>query len=83
MKFRKKPIEVEAVQFDGSMSSVQEISRMAGKRKIIMDIAHQWLVIKTLEGPMKAMKDDWIIKGVKGEVYPCNPEIFELTYEPI
>ena len=39
--------------------------------------------IKTLEGTMKANKGDWIIKGVKGELYPCKPDVFEMTYEKV
>jgi len=39
--------------------------------------------IETLEGKMKANKGDWIIKGVKGELYPCKPDVFEMTYEKV
>ena len=39
--------------------------------------------IETLEGVMKADKGDWIIKGVKGELYPCKPDVFEMTYEKV
>lgn len=41
------------------------------------------LSVQTLEGKMTALKGDWIIKGIKGEFYPCKPEIFEATYEPV
>jgi len=41
------------------------------------------LEIETLEGTMKANKGDWIIKGVKGELYPCKPDVFEMTYEQV
>ena len=44
---------------------------------------YNWLDINTLEGVMKAMPGDWIIKGVKGEFYPCKPDVFEATYEPV
>lgn len=47
--------------------------------QIGMDGAHQ--LIETLEGNMKASPGDWIIKGIKGEIYPCKPDIFEATYE--
>ena len=43
----------------------------------------RWMVIKTLEGDMKAAPGDWIITGVNGEQYPCKPDIFEKTYEPV
>lgn len=81
MKFRKKPVEIEAVQFDGTDESVdwlepQLISGEIGR-------ACNKLYIKTLEGVMEASKDDYIIKGVNGEFYPCKPDIFEKTYERV
>jgi hypothetical protein len=45
-------------------------------------VSRAWINIKTLEGTMRADIGDWIIKGVKGELYPCKPDIFEATYEP-
>ena len=47
------------------------------------DAGHPQLLIHTLEGVMRANFGDWIIRGVKGEFYPCKPEIFEATYEPV
>ncbi len=41
------------------------------------------LIIKTLEGPMKASVGDWIITGIRGEQYPCKPDVFESTYQPV
>jgi hypothetical protein len=43
---------------------------------------NDYILIKTLEGEMKAQPEDWIIKGVQGEFYPCKPNIFEATYNP-
>lgn len=57
MKYRKKPVVIEAYQTDTEV------------------------VIQTLEGTMRANPGDWIITGVKGEKYPCKPDIFEATYE--
>lgn len=77
MKFRKKPIEVEAEQFSTfSSAGYKGLCRKAHDG--IMGEAH----IHTLEGIMTVSHGDWIIKGVNGEFYPCKPDIFEKTYEP-
>lgn len=76
MKFRKKPVVIEAVQFDGSVESWHSLCDWMG-------IAHNGNnSVSTLEGNMNVSKDDWVIRGVKGEFYPCKPDIFEATYEP-
>ena len=86
--FVKKPIKIEAVQWDGSTEShnrIQELN-IDGKRMITSqsDIdGITELIIPTLEGDMKALIGDWIIKGISGEVYPCKPDIFEKTYDPV
>ena len=74
MKFRKKPVVIEAIQWKGD--NIVEIR----DNKIP---AKQTLIIRTLEGDMTAQKGDWIIKGVKGEFYPCKPKIFKMTYEKV
>jgi len=79
-KFRKKPVTIEAVQYTGENS--KEIVTFM-ERLFPYFNADNSLVIPTLEGEMKASKGDWIIKGVKGEFYPCKPDIFEATYESI
>ncbi len=79
MKYRKKPIVIEAVQWRGS-PSWDEIKALAPDR--IARDSHK-LDIMTLEGLMAAAPGDWIIKGVAGEVYPCKPDIFEQTYEAV
>jgi hypothetical protein len=77
MKFRKKPVEIEAVQFTWN---VDEIIRFVGDDCIQeMD----GLYIKTLEGSLHISRNDWVIKGVKGEFYPCKPDIFAATYESV
>lgn len=92
MKFRKKPVVIEAVQFNNiNKDEIQEFVGMELKHEIESDTAYQAgqgapvssLTITTLEGNMKAMPGDWIIKGVAGEFYPCKNEIFEKTYEPV
>lgn len=83
-KYRKKPVVIEAVQWlnkkivcpPGPQWFVE-----AEERKQIQ-LAGDVLYIKTLEGEMRADIGDWIIRGVKGEIYPCKPDIFEATYEP-
>lgn len=83
-KYRKKPVVIEAVQWDGvGLQDPPDWVRMALKLGI-MDRAGDGngLVIETLEGQMKVSPDDWIIRGVKGELYPCKPDIFAATYDP-
>lgn len=83
MKFRKKPVVIEAVLWNGiQVSEVTEWIRDALRNDTIMRFGDK-VVIKTLEGDMIANPGDYIIKGVKGELYPCKPDIFEQTYEPI
>lgn len=79
MKFRKRPVTVEAVQW--TRNTVSDVLLfLAGMSK---GVHGGKLIINTLEGPITAEYGDWIIKGVKGEFYPCKPDIFELTYEPV
>ena len=81
-KFRKKPVVIEAVQFNGK--NFDEIFSFCPKAERFYQIRNQEdnIGIKTLEGYMEASQFDWIIKGVNGEYYPCKPDIFEKTYEP-
>jgi len=84
MKFRKKPVVIEAYQFKYG-PSIDEMYRAWGdefKECSVFDDQVLELFIQTLEGQMRVTFGDWIIKGVKGEFYPCKPDIFEMTYEP-
>lgn len=77
MKYRKKPVVVEAVQWNGN--NHKEVIDFE-ENKIWFDaLGNIW--IATLEGDMVAKKGDYIIKGVQGEYYPCKPDIFAETYE--
>lgn len=76
-KFRKKPVVVEAVQWTGN--NLDEIRAFMGAPKL--SVIAQYLKIRTLEGELDATPGDWIIKGVKGEFYPCKPDVFERTYK--
>jgi hypothetical protein len=75
-RFRKKPVVIEARQWEGSnavdlLDWIKPEARQEG----------QTLVIPTLEGDHEARLGAWIIRGVKGEFYPCDPDIFAATYE--
>lgn len=80
-KYRKKPIIIEAVQYDGSEKSFEEINTFTDYS--IENPEGDTLYIPTLEGNMLISKGDWIIKGVKGEFYPCKPDIFKETYDEV
>lgn len=79
-KFRKKPVVIEAIQWTGS--NYEEIAAFMFGFVSLQREGYS-LVIPTLEGDHRADAGDWIIKGVKGEFYPCKPNIFQLTYDPI
>lgn len=77
-KYRKKPVVIEAVRW--MTDNYAEIEMFMGG-EILSEKDGGTLLIPTLEGDMIANPFDWIIKGVKGEFYPCKPDIFEATYE--
>lgn len=85
MKYRKKPVVVEAVQWTGD--NYDEICNFIGKkvrvRKYTDDEKPVTLIIETLEGDHLASIDDYIIKGVHGEFYPCKSDIFKKTYDKV
>lgn len=87
MKFRKKPVVVEARRVTPKNANeiilwAHDGLRPEANARIFKDIGGG-LSICTLEGYMHASVGDWIIKGVEGEFYPCKPDIFEATYEPV
>jgi len=86
-KFRKKPVVIEAIQWDGTKSGKNRITdafpaihTLAQSGHLERDEMYSW-EIATLEGKHCVSKGDYIIKGVKGEFYPCKPDIFAATYE--
>lgn len=88
MKFRKKPIIIEAIQWNGNnFDEISHFTKEYHGHKLAYEEAEERaystgeLLIRTLEGIMTANTNDWIIKGVNGEFYPCKPDIFEKTYE--
>ena len=86
-RFRKKPVEVEAIKFTGA--NLGDVTTFLGKEPPRRSLAVHgeaplWAVmIETWEGPMRASPGEWIIKGVQGEFYPCKPDIFAETYEAV
>lgn len=82
--FRKKPVVIEARQFSAltDEGGEQLADWCGGKLRGVRLLPQERIIqIQTLEGEVEASFNDWIIKGVKGEFYPCKPDIFELTYE--
>lgn len=94
-KFRKKPVVIEAFQFDGDLMShngkyyVPEWAVKAHEERILFfdsltpGESPCELFVKTLEGQMHVSYGDYVIQGVNGEIYPCKPDIFEKTYEKV
>jgi hypothetical protein len=83
-KFVKKQVVIEAFKLeDLEINSLMRLQNFAGLGNDRLLAVSDGILINTLEGNMKASIGDWIIKGVKGEFYPCKPDIFEMTYEPL
>lgn len=93
MKYRKKPVVIEAMQFKkeftktlitkDNIPEICEWVRSRGGNITTENFPETVLVISTLEGVMIARTGDYIIRGVKGEFYPCRQDIFEATYEAV
>lgn len=87
MKYRKKPVVIEAYQYIGKDSiekmpiEFQQAIKNSPAMMGVSKFGNPFFHIKTLEGKMDITEGDWIIKGVAGEFYPCKPEIFEKSYE--
>jgi hypothetical protein len=86
MKFRKKPVVVEAEQYNGQTIegvcthvACKNMTRYKSEEDFVGFIVPH---IHTLEGTMEVWMRDWVITGVMGEKYPCKPDVFEATYEP-
>ena len=91
MQYRKKPVVIEAIQFLGeNMEAVDDfMNGVASAASPNTNVQHGFqtnparVVIQTLEGLMYGDIGDWVIRGIKGELYPCKPDIFEATYEAV
>lgn len=85
MKYRKKPVVIEAKQFTGMETDTFVFNCESVTKTFLVMVnpeKQKCLEIHTLEGTHRADPGDWIIRGVKGEFYPCKPDIFAATYEP-
>jgi hypothetical protein len=82
-QFRKKPVVISAVQWTGE--NFEAVTEFLGDDFVGASRGPGFdeIVIQTLEGGITASLGDWVIRGVKGEHYPCKPDIFEATYEPV
>jgi hypothetical protein len=91
VRYRKRPVEVDAIHFDGSHQSVLAVMCFvdAGRGTTELDIyadsdpAKSHITLQTLEGKMRANAGDWIVRGVRGEFHPVRGDIFAETYEPV
>lgn len=93
MRFRKKPVVVEAFQWTGDLikddppkwfdDAMDKTWTSEGSARFLVGTDSIWIQISTLEGIHRASIGDWIIQGVDGEIYPCKPEIFKKTYEEV
>lgn len=83
--FRKKPVVIDAMRWDGE--NIKAMADFIGRTSPLSNVADMThfreVHLQTLEGPMVARVGDWIIRGVKGELYPCKPDIFAATYEAV
>jgi hypothetical protein len=97
MKYRKKPVIIDAMQWRGMLDTFDDKARVNNWVDYMEEFERWYMrrtdkpaiyqgdkfIIPTLEGEMTASPGDWIICGVNGEMYPCKPDIFEKTYEPV
>lgn len=89
-QFRKKPVVIDAIpvaellpMFKGNWPALPDWVREAYEAGPLVAVTDRGFTIKTLEGDLHATADDILIRGVKGELYPCKRDIFEATYEPV
>lgn len=86
-QFRKKPVVIEAFRWTGGPDQEEDpvwIKEAINQGKVYFQGGDSpYLTIETLEGAMRASVGDWVIKGIKGEIYPCKPDIFAATYEAV
>lgn len=86
MRYRKKPVVIEAFRWTGGPDQEEDpvwaVEAIKDGRMYYQGGPEPYMTIETLEGKMRAHVGDWIIRGIKGELYPCKPDIFAATYEP-
>jgi len=87
--YRKKPVVIDAFRWTGAADQIEDPDWIVGALRSGVATFHYpsfgvvEIHIKTLEGIMVASQGDYIIRGIKGEIYPCKPDIFDATYEPV
>lgn len=90
--YKKKPVVIEAIQYEFDSSTwknnINDVKSFVGEQLYIEETIHcnrepGTLKIKTLEGDMEVSVNDYVIKGIQGEFYPCKPDIFHSTYEEV
>lgn len=83
-KYRKKPVVIEAVQFDGTLNHAHDLQQ-ADPRLGVRSSRTQGVIVYVItpEGVMECRSGDWLMTGIKGERYPCKDDIFKETYEPV
>jgi hypothetical protein len=86
-RFKKKPLEVDAAQVEARWFRhdvcQRELPAPAGEQCVMIDKTWRMVYVKTPEGTMRASVGDWLVRGVKGEVYPVKGVIFARTFEPV
>lgn len=82
-KYRKRPVVIEAMEWDGNIVSLTKVMLDANISTIEQDFLSGDVIIPTLEGNMCLRKGDWLVKGTQGELYPCKPDIFKEIYEKV
>ena len=82
-KYRKKPVVIEAVRFTGGKGNANEILNWVNGSGGEASFDRDAIQIQSLEGRMLANTGDWVIKGIKGEFYPCKDDIFRQTYDSV
>ena len=83
MRYRKKPVEITAIRWMGKISDLEPFfNGKESRRDLHITSEDNVLHIHTLEGTMACPIGSWVIKGVKGEIYPCRDDVFQETYEP-
>lgn len=85
-RYRKKPVVIEALQFLDTAERIEELSYFITNQDVVVSYKcpeDPRLILQTLEGRLEASVGDYIIRGIKGEYYPCKPDIFSATYEAV
>jgi hypothetical protein len=84
MNYRKKPLVIQAIRWDGNIAALDPLFALGVSTAVVeQSLDDPTLYIPTLEGRLRIDVGDWVIRGVKGELYPCKDEIFQATYEAV